>query len=280
MNSYDFMRGPSGGLSYHLTALQYRHTLWAPFKTRVATWLESWSPQSTQLIIFGSSAGWTIPFEFLSRFETITIVEPDPIARALFLRRFAKLKKHSQLKFIKESGLLPWFAQDLPSDMSLEKFIESQPHAVVLFTNVLGQIPLIALPPHKTHPLPARKKLLQALQGRNWASYHDVFSSNAHHSGDTPKTINLEKFDFSNPEEIARLAGLFFNSGSDSSSASDSAAISIPKSIPNSRCNSNKKQTLDVIDHDTLWISQGRPLETCLWQIRPKRTHVIGFTHT
>ena len=77
----DHLLAPSGGLVYHLRALRHRHGLWAPFQRVVADWLAGWQPGRRELVIVGPSAGYALPAGFLRRFERVTALEPDPLAR-------------------------------------------------------------------------------------------------------------------------------------------------------------------------------------------------------
>jgi hypothetical protein len=243
-----YLSGPTGGISYHFSALRYRHTLWATFTSVVAGWLAEWKPQSKALIVFGPSAGWTIPSEFLSGFEKILAVEPDPVARALFKRRFAGslTKKRTALSFNGDAGLLPWLAQEADGENRLASFLETHADAAVLFSNVLGQLPLLPGAARHRDGLKAREKFRAALAGREWASYHDLLSSKAPLLSTSPTSVKAGS-------SIAEIAAKFY----------------LPVEL-------SKQQ--DVIDHDTLWLSDGKKLETGLWKIRPGQTHVIGFT--
>lgn len=221
----------SGGLVYHWSAFRHRRNLWLPFISGIEKSLsEEWNPQSKSLIIFGPSAGWTLTREFLSRFEHVLCVEPDPVARLLFGRRF----QVDDLKFESRANILPWFGGDLKS------FLAETPDASVLFSNLLGQLPLLI--PAKERTLSgeakAQHRFLEALEGREWATYHDVLSSNTEPKRQAPietKETDLEK-----------LAGLYFDSG----------------------------HSKTIIDHETAWLkaSSFRP-----WRLTPDTTHIVGF---
>lgn len=148
----------SGGLVYHARAWRYRKTLWAPFLQQVEAWLEAWAPRQKQLLIVGPSAGYTLPGRWLARFERIDILEPDPLAQRLLRRRFPDSVFHA--------GNLDCFAQT-QGPMQL---VHAYPHSAILFSNVIGQI-------FENGPGAAwRTGLRNAMQGRCWASYHDIAS--------------------------------------------------------------------------------------------------------
>jgi hypothetical protein len=149
---------PSGGLVYHWRALRYRQALWQPFVAQVAAWLASWQPPQRELVIVGPSAGYTLNAAFLARFDRVTVLEPDPLARWLLQRRFAAIRfEYAELDCL--GGL-----------EGLQMLAASFPHAALLFSNVLGQ---------KLADLPAAwpTALQRAMQGHSWASYHDVMAS-------------------------------------------------------------------------------------------------------
>jgi len=156
---HDRLWDASGGLVYHWRALRHRRRLWQPFIKQVAQWLECWQPAQQELVIIGPSAGYTLDANFLARFARVSILEPDPLARALLRRRFPAVNfQHDNLDC---------FA-DLHGPLALR---QHYPQAAFLFANSVGQ-QLTQLDPR----WPAR--LLQAMQGCSWASYHDVAASN------------------------------------------------------------------------------------------------------
>ncbi len=145
----------SGGLSYHLRALRYRRTLWQPFTQQVACWLQQWQPPGEELVIIGPNAGYTLDADFLRRFARICILEPDPLARWLLARRFPTCRF--------EHEVLDCCAGIHGPAMLRARF----PQAAFLFSNLLGQV-IERLDPR----WPAA--LQDAMQGANWASYHDL----------------------------------------------------------------------------------------------------------
>lgn len=155
----DHLLAPSGGLVYHLRALRHRHGLWAPFHRALAGWLAGWQPRRRELVIVGPNAGYALPAGFLLRFERVTALEPDPLARRLLSRRA-------------DAGRLAFSRLDcLATPDGLARLAAAHPQAAILFSNVLGQV---AAPADDWHCLIARH-----LAGHAWASYHDVISTAA-----------------------------------------------------------------------------------------------------
>jgi len=155
----DHLLAPSGGLVYHLRALRHRHGLWAPFQRVVASWLAGWQPGRRELVIVGPSAGYALPAGFLRRFERVTALEPDPLARGLLARR----PDAARLGFSRLNCLA--------TPDGLARLAAAHPEAAILFSNVLGQL---AAPAEDWRRLIARH-----LSGHAWASYHDVISTTA-----------------------------------------------------------------------------------------------------
>lgn len=145
----------SGGLVYHARALRWRRSLWQPFGGIVAGWLQAWQPTCEELVIIGPSAGYTLDAAFLAGFRRIVILEPDPLARALFRRRFPGLTVASER--------LDCLAGTHGPAMLRACF----PQAAYLFANLLGQF-VTGLDPQWP------QALLTTMQGARWASYHDV----------------------------------------------------------------------------------------------------------
>lgn len=239
-NSLSWTLGKTGGLSYHLLAMRYRRTLWQPFISHVESWLEEWKPNSRNLIVFGPSGGWTLPKDFISRFDRVIAIEPDPIARQILTSRFAQASK---IDAISRHDLLPWSSRNLEDIEPLKDFLSEHSDAAILFSNVLGQMPL-TLPPRARHAHQlCSKKLMTALEGRVWASYHDIVSSDG-------GSLRLKKDHASRIENIQAFA------------------------------EENLTIEGELIDHESLWLSESRETKLATWQIRPKRTHVIGFVQS
>lgn len=144
----------SGGLVYHLRALRHARTRWQPFHDAVDQWLGDWTPPCSVLVLVGPSAGYSLPSAFLTRFERIVALEPDPLARWLLRRRLGPKLEFRDLDVL--AGPHP-----------LAALCAAFPEAAILFCNVLGQV-----------AAPAGRRWAQVvaaeLGGRHWASYHDV----------------------------------------------------------------------------------------------------------
>jgi len=135
--------------------------------------------------------------EWLSQFETVRLIDPDPSAQWIFKLRFKKFIKNQI--FIWDQGR---FEEWLPRQL------EKHPDHAVLFSNVLGQI--------RYERRDYEKVLAQVplmLKGRHWASYHDCLSSDPQ-----PFRAELGSFDASEPldESVLRrlqLGGTWMDHG-------------------------------------------------------------------
>lgn len=226
--------GRSGGLSYHLKALRRADGAWRPFRASVRGFLEStWAPPEKDLIVFGPSAAWTLPLDWLARFDRVIAVEPDPLARLLLARRLP-----DRLEFDSSPARLPWFAVGKREE-GLREILARSPGAAVLFSNVLGQVRTLATLDDDVDR-ECRRLFSKALEGRNWASYHDVLSSTAGFKSPfpefPPKRISAED-----------LARHYFS------------------------------ETDEIADHDTLWLSEDRRLDFAPWALQAGANHLIGF---
>lgn len=165
----DQLLHPSGGLVYHLRALRHRHGRWRSFHCVVAGWLDAWQPKRQQLVLVGPNAGHALPAGFLTRFDEVLALEPDPLARWWLAHR----PDAARLRFV---------ARDcLSTPDGLGGLASAFPDAAVLFSNVLGQLPApeatwSALLSHHLALLP-------------WASYHDVASTERAPQCTTPVTL-------------------------------------------------------------------------------------------
>lgn len=148
-----YLLHPSGGLGYHLRAWRHANGAWCDFRRTVAGWQADWAPPTAHLVLVGPSAGYCLDRAFLGRFARIMALEPDPIARWLFARRFPGTR-------IDWAGAL-----DDPAQLP-----ERYPDAAYLFCNLLGQT-LQGCGGAWT------ATLASALAGRRWASYHEIVST-------------------------------------------------------------------------------------------------------
>ncbi|MGE0526761.1 MAG: hypothetical protein AB7G93_10575 [Bdellovibrionales bacterium] len=159
---------PSGGAVYHLRACRYR-TLWQPFQAQVARWLETWNPSRVRpLLILGPSGGYTLATPWLREFDRVIAYDHDPLAPWFFRREHPGV----QVEFHHDN--LFWAAHHLTL-APMKKILKAHPDSNVLFANLLGQVLLEgrARESEWTHLL---LELRQLLDGRSWASYHDILS--------------------------------------------------------------------------------------------------------
>lgn len=164
---------PSGGLGYQIRALRYRRNLWRPFVTQVEHWVNNWQVQTKHLVIVGSNAGYTLPKSFIQRFEQVTLIEPDPIARLIFRRRFSFVQCDS-------------FNLDCFTTPHNLKFLAQQfSEAAILFSNVIGQ--MLSEETHQSW----RSDLHSTLSNCTWASYHDVISTTLNPTSRIARQVNI-----------------------------------------------------------------------------------------
>jgi hypothetical protein len=154
---------PSGGLLYHLRAWRWRRTRWLAFHGEVARWLDAWRPQAAHLVLVGPSGGYALNARFLDRFQRITVLEPDALARHLLSKRFADFK----FEFAESHGL----AQPDGGLLLAQRF----PDSAFLFCNLLGQ--KLAGQGAEHHRQAWLTALQEALRQREWASWHDLAST-------------------------------------------------------------------------------------------------------
>ena len=218
---------PSGGLAYHLRAWRYRHTLWHPFHAEVRRWLADWQPQASHLVLVGPSGGYALEGAFLARFSRITVLEPDPVARALLQRGF------------------PWTSFQFESHADLvqadgfQRLAARYPHAAFLFCNLLGQ-PLLGQGRGQ-----GRQTWLSGLQpaltGRDWASWHDLVSTER-------MPDQGEPFGLAQAEPLDTLLGRVWQGGE-----------------------------LAIHDHEMSGLAPGLPRQYALWPLFPGRFHLIEW---
>lgn len=192
----------SGGLTYHLRALRYQNSLWLPFKATLRDWLTQWNPSERRLTILGSSAGHCFPFETLSRFDSITLNDPDRFATKLFIQRASRWISPDQIQLSTDDLLSPdangQFDWSLTEE-GLDKFRDT----ALLFTNCLGQIPFLSPLPEE-HPvernvarfIPWRRELEKHLARRtgSWCTYHDVYSSDVAPGILAPTPLDADRY--------------------------------------------------------------------------------------
>lgn len=159
---------PSGGIVYHLRATRYRTSLWAPFRERVGAWLAQHLGSAPELLLVGSSAGHCLPLVELARYPKLTALEPDGLAGALLRLRLPRVLVEPR------DLLLRPLLEDRPA---LDAYLGQRPGAAVLFCNVLGQLSFgLSDEQQAKFEREFRRRILPALAGRAWASFHDRWS--------------------------------------------------------------------------------------------------------
>jgi hypothetical protein len=227
--------GPTGGLLYHLKAWRYRKTLWSPFLKSVDAFLTTWRPPETELIIIGASGGHTLPTNFLFDFDKLTLVDPDPMAKFIFQRVHGLHGKGSPEYQWHTSDFI--FSNGSFKSRLLIDWLAERPNAALLFSNILGQLPLIN---DDEDALVAWWAELQPfLAQRSWASYHDLFSF----AGGQPLPSQLP------PGPIAPL--LIEWAG-------------------------EKKLPLEIVDHGTSELLPSSQNSAWVWLLTPRQTHIVG----
>ncbi len=169
MNGRAPLLNPAGGLSYHLRAARYAAKLWQPTCAALAHWLARWQPPERHLVVVGPSAGYTLPLGWFTRFDQLTLLEPDPLARWLFGWRMRRHSRSPQLTFVPEDHLL-----EAPD--RLLRLVHGCGDAALLFSNVLGQLQHLLGESPGTKLDDVKRMVRAACQGRSWASYHDRVS--------------------------------------------------------------------------------------------------------
>lgn len=235
---------------YHWRALRFRKKLWRPFAEHIDEWLESWNPQSSELLLLGPSAGYCLPKRFLSRFHRVIFVEPDPVARLFFRQKyFTELFRSKNMRSIElfnalrsTRSLTASNALLDPSPVKFLKLIESFPNAAVLFSNVLGQLSLYAeeLASKSKRPWCLNPGAIEnVLANRNWASFHDRLSGAGH--------VSLESFTSeSGSLSNELLASFFFDE------------------VPHG-----------LVDHDCALFPHTREARYWAWELTPGHFHLI-----
>ncbi len=163
---------PAGGLRYHVRAWT-SGSRWSAFRDSLAGWLAEFEPGTARAILVGPSAGHTLPDAFLRRFSSIIVLEPDPIAGFLLLRRLRALGV-SELSL--EAGDL-LLSPLLGSGRGLAELLDADPDRALVFGNVLGQTSfLLGDGDFERFKAAFRERIAPRLEGRAWLSFHDRLS--------------------------------------------------------------------------------------------------------
>jgi hypothetical protein len=161
---------PSGGLVYHLRAARYRAGLWAPFRAAVEHWLDAQLGSGEELVLVGPSGGHCLPERVVKRFGRVLALEPDPVARLLLRARLRGLRLELESRDLLVEPLLT-------SAPGLDQLLQARPGAAVLFCNVLGQLHFgLSDEQQQRFRRAFRERIVPALSGRVWASFHDRWS--------------------------------------------------------------------------------------------------------
>lgn len=157
MKRFSGLISHSGGLKYHARSVRYLKTLWASHRFHVESFLEKWNPPRAHLLLIGPSGGYSLPKAWLKKFDQITAIEPDPIARKIFEIRF---------------GIRPhWIKSPLDFHLAFSSEFEKRVSdaSSILFCNLLGQLEI-------QDEVLFKASLRKIYDGKAWASYHDVLS--------------------------------------------------------------------------------------------------------
>lgn len=234
------MMNPAGGLRYHLKARRYRQNLWQDFINDLNLGLNTWQPQSKKLLLIGPSAGYSLTDSFLSRFEQIDAIEPDPVAPFIFRRI------HPGIKVNWHKG--DYFAPQ-KNHFKIRKFDEllsKFPDSAILFCNFLGQLAVL----YKFSPLSFqvfKVDITKRLNDREWASYHDRMS------GAHGPTISPEEENFVDEKSLGEIAESFYHLDADGAT--------------------------EFVDHETEGLFAGRQRKYMNWSLTPDEFHLIELTH-
>ena len=151
-------------LRWHLRAWRSQRR-WARTREAIRQWLLTAPDGFGELLLFGASAGWMMPDDFLARFRRIDAVDFEWAASPLFRLRHAGVIRRQRIEvaFHRTEAL-----------SRLEDLLSMRPRALVVFDNVLGQYTLtcrdVALAEERLAGLQKR------LAGRAWGTVHDALS--------------------------------------------------------------------------------------------------------
>lgn len=236
----NFFSNPSGGWAYHKKAWAYKNSLWRPFQEALSQELTQWintqkantkakTEDPPHLVIVGPSGGYNLKTNWLKGFKKITLFDIDPLAEFFFK------KNHPGLN-------IEFVCEDYFSSLSHKPNVNpaSANDTPVLFSNVLGQIPLHKKKTQKPIQLPT-----------NYFSYHDYYSV----SGLRPKDSQAIQEDLTKKIlEGEKLSPKIF-------------LEALEKHSP-------KNQT--VTDHEThLIFGKSDPKAYLLWPLTPHNLHLV-----
>ena len=232
---------PSGGLVYHLRALRYARTLWAPFREALAQWLAASLPLSEEreLILVGPSAGHCLPLDRFRAVPRILVLEPDPLARFLLARRLAPSRVELEPRDLLVAPLLQ-------GQRALEGVLERWPRAALLFCNVLGQLHFsLSDAQQQAFQQAFSERVVPLLSGRRWASFHDRWSLDWDGARQAPPLVRR----FEQLPSDAELGEAWFGTAG---------------------------EAVTALDHGTTPLfPEARPRTYLSWRITPSALHVV-----
>ena len=139
-------------------------------------------PKPAGLLLLGPSGGWCLPTHgFIQSFSDLIAVDPDPAARAIFMRRFKAGSRQ-------QTWVPSTFERVLPA------LLTRHPNHAVLFCNVLGQLRYQDEKSLERIEFELGQIKLM-LAGRHWASFHDRIS------GETA-SADLHELEFFSAEPV------------------------------------------------------------------------------
>ncbi len=157
----------TGGPFYHARAL-FNRSRWQPLREWVSMNLSRHNLKD-HLVLVGPSGGWSLPqHSFFENFKTISVYDPDPLAKKIFRMRFGiQVQWHCEDFFLNDGSAL----------------LSRPAHCTYLFCNVLGQLGLVYKKNWPRTEAIFKTRLLNFFNSHHWLSYHDVYSMNgvAHH---------------------------------------------------------------------------------------------------
>jgi len=229
---------PSGGLVYHLRALRYGATLWRPFREVIGEWLVHHLPPGDELVLVGPSGGHCLPLAHLRRFSHLRVLEPDPLARLILRSRL----RGTHVDFDARDHVLTPLLAGAPG---LDAVLADRTRAAVLFCNLLGQVHL-GLPDGEQSRFEHefRCRIVPALAGRRWASFHDRWSLD-----DWPREPSARALEFDRRPDDDVLAAACFD---------------------------DARTPVTVVDHRTGALFPGTwPRRYFSWKMTPASLHVV-----
>lgn len=192
----------TGGLFYHYKAFKYKNKYWKKFRNEINKWALSWPKKHDSLLLIGSSASYTLSNEFLNRYSEVHCVDLDKSA-PLFFKLSHRDKRYK----------LTWDTNNYLKNLDLLKAKLQSQKFDVLFSNILGQLPL-SVKDWESNQETFTSQLNEILKAEHWASYHDLYSSQVKpdlSNGTSPLRIqNIFKTDNPSNQVIDHLTKNFF----------------------------------------------------------------------